>query len=479
MKKKEWNEGLNWLDPALIEQYVLQRGRLRSKAVWLRSIVIAACFALIVSTVALLPGLLDGYGMMIRHSPVYLDATISPEKISGSDREFLLGSSSGSGVSGSPPSFEFDVEQIVVKAKLVEIYPDVYVKLDTPSEYRTVEQRLLLMETLEVIHGENVPQYFLYLMSDSLCVELSRYDSFVISMSQLGTENYVLKNMTQAQMEALSYPVFFDREGSPVLGNFIAFRDGIFDESLWQNESWIYGYQFAKYILDSPEYTFYVLKRGDTQIDVINEIKKRIADCQDWHLYKLPKVITTDFVSETAREVIDFVAPFKNGVFAQEYGPYYGNGLLIYTRFINGCQTDETITIDLLTEEVTFSDVRYTQEELARIENISYYLSEKAKEYAEKLPTSPHINAKGKELVFLNLYGWYAKSDGKIYGVLKTVFRYIDNEDYKNRYYDDIYILYDMSESNARYISREELVRIVGWRNVYKGEYGEPDLVIQ
>ena len=60
MKKKEWNEGLNHMDPDLVEKHIEQKDRLRqknkrTKAVWLRLGAIAACFALIVSAVIFVP----------------------------------------------------------------------------------------------------------------------------------------------------------------------------------------------------------------------------------------------------------------------------------------------------------------------------------------------------------------------------------------------------------------------------------------
>ena len=60
MKKKEWNEGLNYLDPDLVEKYVEQKDRLRQKnkkpkGVWLRFGAIAACFLLIVSAIIVVP----------------------------------------------------------------------------------------------------------------------------------------------------------------------------------------------------------------------------------------------------------------------------------------------------------------------------------------------------------------------------------------------------------------------------------------
>ena len=63
MKKQEWNEGLNHLDPALVEEYILQKESLKkSKAKRknsLRITSLAACFALIVSTVIAIPMLTE------------------------------------------------------------------------------------------------------------------------------------------------------------------------------------------------------------------------------------------------------------------------------------------------------------------------------------------------------------------------------------------------------------------------------------
>ncbi len=60
MKKKEWNEGLNHIDPDLIEKHIEQKERLRqkkqkTKGIWLRFGAIAACFVLVLSAVIAIP----------------------------------------------------------------------------------------------------------------------------------------------------------------------------------------------------------------------------------------------------------------------------------------------------------------------------------------------------------------------------------------------------------------------------------------
>ena len=491
MKENEFLDGVSNIESDVVERFVSMDNKLqkkaykpKSKGIWLRFGAIAACFLLIVSAVLVVPMLYDDDPDVIPgpgttdnpvvnppdYTPIIFDATVSPEQLNGNSLEFIVGSSvsiSG-GESTAPPRFEFS-HGIAVKAKVVKNHPDKYYKLDTSSEFRPTAYRLIQMETIEVINGINVPQYFLYLIPEYVYVDMSVYDSLLISMDQIGVENYVLKNETQNRMESFELPMFADYQDNPELGNIIAFTDGIFDESLWQNETWIYGYQFADNYLDNPESDYLVVARGDSISEVISAIKKQF---DEWYTvdYQALTVITLNFKTQEAKDAIEYVKPFENGVFSQQY---YGTGKLFFRRYINGCQTEETITIDLLTEEVTYSEVRYTKEDMEQIENISAHLSEKANEYMEQLPPPPHTDPEGKELLCLNLYAWYVKVDGKMYGVVKTVWRYKEKDNFFIQYYDDAYVLYDMSAGTTTDISRDDLVAIIGTRNVYMGEYGK------
>ena len=148
-------------------------------------------------------------------------------------------------------------------------------------------------------------------------------------MSQIGVENYVLKNATKKRMESFELPMFADYQDNPELGNIIAFTDGIFDESLWQNETWRYGYQFADDYLDNPESDYLVVARGDSISEVISAIKKQF---DEWYILanRALTVITLNFKTQEAKDAIEYVKPFENGVFSQTYLPYNGNGELIF-----------------------------------------------------------------------------------------------------------------------------------------------------
>jgi hypothetical protein len=410
-------------------------------------------------------------------TPIIFDATVSPDKLQGNSFEFVVGSSvpPEGGIFGETPSFEFS-GAIAVKAKVVKNYPDKYYKLEASLSETPTAYRLIQMQTLEVINGANVPQEFIYLMPEQTYVDLSVYDSFLIAMTQVGVNNYVMKNGTQNRIECLDMIVFADHIDKPELGRIIAFSDGIFDESLWQNENWLFGYQFSQYFLDNPDKSHLVVARGDSESEVISAIKKEYSEWSGGE-YPVPSVVVPDFKTEEAKAAMEYVKPFVNGVFAQEY--QYPNDTITFRRYINGCQTEETVRIDPVTEEVTYSSVRYTEEDMARIENIAAHLSEKTEEYAEQLPNPPHLDTEGMELKCLNLCAWYAKVDGKLYGVIKTSWWYYRDE-YNDhfdryqpvRYYDDAYVLYDMSAGTATDISKDDLINIVGEHNVYPGGCG-------
>ncbi len=491
MTTREWNEGMNRIDSALVEEYLAQKERLkeqkRRKKRWLMWSTSAAvlCLIAILSVVfrsffpiSITPP--DGNGST--HTPPEsaagtIDATVFPEKLTGSSLEFVVGSSAAltsGGESGAPPAFEFRSTGIVVKAVAVQSLPDVYSLLDASPVRRPTAYRIVRMRTEEVIHGVGIPQEFLYLIPETRFVDFQAYDSLLISMTQLGMENYVLKNETQNQVEAFPLPVFHDDTDTPELGSIIAFSDGIFDESLWATESWIYGYQFARLYLDS-ESGGLVVYRGHNESQAVAAIR---ADIQEWKdLYgeaaTPPAVAAPVWNSTEARAAAEYVRPFANGVFSQTLcNPGTGQAEVLYRRYINGCQTEETVCIRLDTGEVRYSDVRYTPEDLTDIPDIAAWISEHAAAYADRLPAPPHTDTTGKTLRCLNLYGWYVKAGDTVYGVVKIVWIHRETGDRYAEYYDDAYLLFEAGTQTAREIPRDELIGIVGARNVYQGEYG-------
>ena len=241
----------------------------------------------------------------------------------------------------------------------------------------------------------------------------------------------------------------------------MAFTDGVLDRGLWENRVWNYGL----YYLDLPETdpVSYFARPGETEQTIIERIKAKNATDGG-------AILTLNFTSQEAKDAVAYVKPFENGVFSQEY--LITSNILRFRRFINGCQTEEIITINLRTEEVTYSEVRYTPEDIAGLTDLAEFVSRKAQEYQQEMPVPPHTDTTGKELRSLNLYAWYFKLDGKLYGVVKTTWIYKqDTDGWYVLYYDDDHILFDMTEATAQNISRENLIALAGYRNITGLEY--------
>ena len=472
MKKNGFIRAVGYVDDGIIEKYFEEEKKLsedadkKRRTLW---VVLAASLAviMIVLPVAAISAraITDNrVSQRDEFEPLYIDTNFSREILTGTPSAYLAGTSASSDSAGDPPYAGFATDGIVLKVRAQSSLPDVYCKLNVSSEYPPASYRIILFKTLEVIRGINVPDVFFYLMPEHCFVDLTVYDSLFISMSQVGTDGFVMKNSTLNVMESLDLPVFEDTQGNPVLGDIIAFSGGVFDESLWQNESWRYGYQFLKYELDNND-PYLVVYRGCDEKYTANKIRE-----DEW--FYEPEVISLNLKTEKATEALEYVKPFVNGVFSQQitYVPGVGNNAVLYRRYINGCETEETVMIDLVTEEVYYSEERYTEEDLSYIEDIAKHIQNSALEYAEIPPLPSRFDAEGKVRSALNLYGWYAKVDGEIYGVIKTVWIYYDN-DYQVRYYDDSYTVYNARRALRKIVSRDELIELVGDRNVYTGDY--------
>lgn len=472
MKREDLFDLLKDLNPDLLEP-VMPAAKKRKPGRW----ILGACAtAAVLGIILALPRISSW--LQPEETGIFLDPRTDVTLIDGESLSFPVGSTLAlpSGGAVAPPEFAFSSTGIVVEARAVECLPDVYYKLEVQNKERLpVGYRLFRCETLQVVHGVDMPEAFWYLLPEKQYADLTRFDSLLISMTQEGTENYVIRNGTQSKMEALQLPVFGDRFDTPHLGNMIAFTGGVFDESLWQTESWYFGYQFGRMYLDcdegEPELVVY---RGDTVQQVIEAIEAEIEEGRLWleDRYREPVVIAVEPTEEKAQAILAFVQPFENGVFSQKIETdYFGETKVTYRRYINGCETDETVVFDVSSEAIIHSKTRYTQEDLAGMMNIGKEITRLSQDYAQELPTSPNVDPAGKEVVGLNLFGWYAKADEKIYGIVRTNWMYWEAE--KEMYYLDVtYTLYD-GETGPRTVEYTELLNLVGQRNVYLGPYGQ------
>ena len=143
MKEKEKLNSIDLIDEKFIEEAAPYNAKpmfaARSRMIK-RAVLIAACVALMLSAVIVLPlfrkdepdiseGTQEPPSEYDHYTPIPFDATLSPEKLSGSNMTYVVGNSSSGKDMEEPPIFDFGILGFIVKAKVVENYPDTYSKL--------------------------------------------------------------------------------------------------------------------------------------------------------------------------------------------------------------------------------------------------------------------------------------------------------------------------------------------------------------
>ena len=358
----------------------------------------------------------------------------------------------------APPRFEFQHGYIHVVAKAIEEV-GIYETLNAYGSTQTRSYRVFAMQVIDPLESgmeTGLSGTFFYLLpAYYLQVDLTQYDALLISMTQL-PKNFVLRG--DDELIADNY-IFADPQDCPELGNIIAFTDGVFDESLWQDISWRYGYR-GEYHLDRNDDSLLV-SRGSTLEEALQRRQAQIEKLSKWN--KPQTVKHYDFQTDTAKQVMDYVMPFKNGVFVP-YGNSYTYGA---RRYINGCPTNEWIQIDMENETITSSDYRFEDADFENLPDLAAYI-----ESVDLSQIAPqHTDPSGKILIFNSAVGWYEKTENGVYSIVRIAWRYFEEDNYHMEYYDETFILLD--ETGDHIISREALIELIGDnRNISYKEYG-------
>jgi len=455
---------LNDLDDDLVESGALPP---KKKTFPYKYLGLAACIALV------LVGIFVYFHLSSRNKPIpnelFTNANIAPEQVGGSPITGDLYDPNSIGKPLSAPSFEFGYGFVVI-GNVTQVLPDIYYIPEYDFEDSPVSYQILQIEVAQVVSGTGVPDQILYMIPSYLVTNIDSYETLLISMVQFGYEDMVLWNFTTQKMERFPL-VFYNGWPHPQLGNIIAFTDGIFDESLWQNKEWFYGYQFAQGMLDK-EYEGLIVKRGCTLDYTLSRIREYL---DNWENYTPPTVRRYAFQTEEANALMAKMRSFEHGVYAL-MDPYpFTSYHLTFRRFVNGCATNEVIQINLETEQITYSDYAFTQEDLAHIANLAQYIQSVQPDSSEDIPSPSRFSTKGLDLFTFGRFGWYEKTDSGVYGIVKTTWLYRDmSVKYQYTwYYDESYLLFDMEKGTMREVSRKTLKRLIGEnRNIYNGNYG-------
>lgn len=454
MNKKEWNEGLNYIDSDLVEEYVEQKEKYQGGQgySWLRIWAIAACFCLIIGAAAAAPALFGKTpGLSVGHLRV---PSAAPH---------YYGSEASEGESGIMGMMA-DYGGISVTARLKETLPDTYTVYD---DWAQTDYRLLKMEVLTLLKGKEMTEEFYYLIPAEYMTDFSVYDRFVLSdMAQYGYEYSVLYNKTQNCAEQKDLPLFGFHYGCESIMAFDS--SGQFDPRLWEaNEAWV-----ERLTLHAVRYPI---------VDTIEQAEER--ERQD-EMEEPLFVRLLDGISEEGMQALSEIKSFENGIFVPKL-----NRRMLYTlpevefftvRYIDGFATNEAAAIfgeesRVALNDTYFTKAHFTEKDLKKLPDLPSAVESVTEAFEKGEITPPHIQ--GYEAMTNTDYGifaWYAKTEDGVLGIVRVTWRYTSERN--RRYYDDQYYLIEYGSKGCQPIGRDALLDKFGdceTTYIFAGEYSE------
>lgn len=444
MRGDELLDILEHIDPALIEQ-----ADRKPKATWLRWTAAAACLAVVIGLCALfLPGEEPEPGrtalplMDLLNHRVY-SQPLTGVQVKGSPTSGNAGTHSGT--QGVRPTFEFRCH-LMAEGRVAEVLPDVYTEALSQREYR-----ILRVRTMDDILGQNFPREFYLRIDAGMSTELGQYDSLIFSLKQVGIDDFLMCNQTTNTLEAFTLLFELNSSWYSPDNTALAYTDGELDASLWELPGWSLGSYAEKKILEDGYNGRAPAKAGSSPADTKAEIRRRAAKNQKLQTLRVES--QADFPENS---VFEYVKPFVNGVFDQEYD---STNRVTYTRLINGLRTNEQILVQGKT--VIRSGEVFTQEDMATLPDVAALVSAVDLEHMQN-PHAQYYEGKDVRLWRKGATGMYAKVDGQVYGIVKVTWVFLQNGVYGTTvdYYDAIYYLME-PEGNIRTAAYEELYKLL------------------
>ena len=469
MRGDELLDVLEHIDPDLIDQ--AQAGR---SIPWLRRLAGVACLivAFVLGCFALF---LSGQNITDGSTPTVLDmptVSVTPTvpdvppaplelmdliehkvysqpltgmQVLGSPVSGSAGSSSGT--QGEPPAFEYQYN-LMVEGKVVEVLPDVYNQPLTAWKFH-----ILRVQTVDDILGQNFPKEFYLRIEKGMSTELSQFDSLIFSLKQVGIDDYLMINQDKGTLE--TFTLLFDVYSSQhsMYNTALAYSDGVLDPSLWELTGWSLGAYKEKCILENGDNGRVPAKSGCSAED--SKVAIRAVAERSERLQKLRVETKADFPHNA---VFEYVAPFQNGIFLQEYD---GATRVTYTRLINGLRTNEQIVVQGKT--VIRTGEAFTEADLAELPDLCGFIEKLDLDSLEQ-PNGAYYQDMDVWQQSFGATGLYAKVNGQIYGVVKVTWHYIQNGTCGHvlpDYYDAIYYLVD-ADGSYRTVTYQELYQLIG-----------------
>lgn len=424
MNREDLFEAIGTADEAMLERSEKKVNRKRN---WLLSVTAAAvCVAVLLGIIGFKP-----YGSErsvvgeVVYWPVDLNYNI-PDS----------GSYDNNGIGcGDPaaldPTSQFG-RAMSVHMKIEEILPDIYCFYQDSNFVSSVPYRILRLKVLDTIVGEKVPSEIFYLLPAYLSLDILEYDSFIVTIDQVGLEDYVMVNATQKRMETFTL-LFKPAVLSAGWGSVLAFSDNALDTGLWNKDGWKEAKDDVLAWISESGPEVYPGKINRT----VQETKEAILHARNLipsNYNDLTTVVTTNlFDWKEARAALKQVE--KNGFLHTQtfiYAENLSGGLwcqiqVQYTRVIDGFPTNEYVSLQtyfdapketvLAQRYVHYSYEQFTEEDLENLPDLKGFVKN-----AETLP--PPIEEGETQFQLVDVDGEYQKYEGYVFGYVVCSWNY-------------------------------------------------------
>ena len=149
-------------------------------------------------------------------------------------------------------------------------------------------------------------------------------------------------------------------------------------------------------------------------------------------------------------------------------------------RYIGGFATNERGRIYV--DSVEWSQARFSREDLKRLPNLSAAFQAVSKAYNAGDIAPPHIqNPDALELENAGIFGWYAKTENGVIGIIRVTWQYVSNRRYSLYDYDDAYYIIEYGSDECCPIDRDALLERIGEYEktyIFTDEYDEYGKVV-
>ena len=294
----------------------------------------------------------------------------------------------------------------LVHARVLEVLPDTYLIPEKTLNRQAC--RVLRLQVVQTLFGKNVPNELYYIHPEEYFTDMTGLD-LIISMDQLGVEDYLLLNTSSQQYETFSL-LFADfvnsneRDLEPIpdptrvstgtaLSNILPFRN---NRLYWlQSDYWS----------RSKSYFEFLSKNGDIPLTAEHTLVQAKTIIRQMYAGREEPTVRYADEYNFGIQLTDADTP-KEGVFSQIIHQY--DKKILLCRIIDGYYTNECY---MYYEDgrIEASDTKFTQEEIATLPK----LTPAVHQALEKAPENGTCRS------FVGYY--YKTNQGNLYGIVQAV----------------------------------------------------------